>query len=139
MLQRIQTVWFLLAAIVTAGVFTFDIYQTTDATAGNVLIGDNFFGIILAVISIILDLYTIFLFKNRKRQMNFAWLSVLVALALLAWLYYSVGSFTAAHIGIQGHYWIGLFLPLISAVFLFMGWAGVRKDDKLVKSVDRLR
>lgn len=139
MLQRIQTVWFLIAAILTAGIFTFDIYQTSDTTVGNLAIGDNFIGIILVVLSIILDLYTIFLFKNRKRQMSFAWLGILVALVLLIGLYISASNFMAAHPGVSGHYWIGLFLPLISAVFLFMGLAGVRKDEKLVKSVDRLR
>ena len=40
---------------------------------------------------------------------------------------------------VTGSYWIGSVLPIISLVFLIMAIRGIRKDEKLVKSLDRLR
>ena len=139
MIQRIQTIWYLLAAVVTGLVFTFDIYQATGNVVSNLTIGNDVVAIIIAAVAILLDLYTLILFKNRKRQITFNYLSIIATLSLFAYLYVSIDWRKEAVNIVDGHYWIGLFLPLISFVFLVLGLLGVKKDEKLIKSLDRLR
>lgn len=140
MLQRIQTIWFLVATIVMGLTFLFDIYQQTGiANVANLTLGNDVIGILLVVISMAMSLYTIFLFKNRKRQITFSWFSIIVALVTFAYLYLACEQYTEKNGIMNGHYWIGLFMPLLSVVFLFMGMLGIKKDEKLIKSLDRLR
>ena len=142
MIQRIQTVWLFLAALVMACIFYFPVYQFKGApTQLPMTIGNDFVGIILASISIVLSLVTIFRFKNRKNQSGLTWLNILVTIGLQAWLFFKITNFQSdpAHSTLQGYYWIGTFLPLITIILLFMAKSGIRKDEKLVKSLDRLR
>jgi hypothetical protein len=142
MIQRIQTVWLFLAALVMACIFYFPVYQFKGTPAQlPMTIGNDFVGIILAGISIILSLVTIFRFKNRKNQSGLTWLNILVTIGLQAWLFFKITNFRSdpANSTLQGYYWIGTFLPLVTIILLFMAKSGIRKDEKLVKSLDRLR
>lgn len=139
MIQRIQTVWLLLAVLVMAGIFYFPIYKFPEGT--DLTIGNNYLAIALTGLSIILSLVAIFSFKNRKSQVSLCWVNILVCLALLAWLFYSVsaGQSLPAGTNTGGYYWVGAFLPLIAVILLFMARGAIRKDEKLIKSMDRLR
>ena len=139
MIQRIQSVWLLLAALVMASIFYFPTYSFSNGKT--IDIGDDFLAIILASISIILSLVTIFRFKNRKSQTGLTWLNILVCVALQAWLFVRINNETSKPelANVSGHYWIGLFVPLITILLLFFARGGIRKDEKLVKSLDRLR
>lgn len=141
MIQRIQSVWLLLAALVMAAVFYFPSYKFQGTSMLPLTIGNDFVGIILAAISIVLSLVTIFRFKNRKSQIGMTWLNLLVCIGLQAWLFVRINNFTsdATHANVSGYYWIGTFVPLVVIILLFMAKAGIRKDEKLVKSLDRLR
>ena len=141
MIQRIQSVWLLLAALVMAAIFYFPSYDFSGTSALPISIGNDFLGIILAAISIVLSLFTIFRYKKRKGQLGMIWLNILVCIGLQSWLFVRISNETAKPemANVSGHYWIGLFLPLITIVLLFMARGGIRKDEKLVKSLDRLR
>lgn len=141
MIQRIQSIWLLLAALVMATIFYFPTYTFSATSALPMTIGNDFLGIILAAVSILLSLVTIFRFKNRKSQLSMIWLNILVCIALQAWLFIRISNETGKPelANVPGHYWIGLFLPLITLLMLFLARGGVRKDEKLVKSLDRLR
>lgn len=141
MIQRIQSVWLLLAAIVMATIFYFPIYHTSATSALPPTIGNNPVAIVLAAISIILSLVAIFRFKNRKSQTTLTWLNILVCAGLQAWLFFSISRFRGLpeNAATPGYYWIGTFVPLVVLVLLFLAKAGIRKDEKLVKSLDRLR
>ena len=39
----------------------------------------------------------------------------------------------------EGSYWVGAVLPVLSIVFLVLAISGIRRDEKLVRSTDRLR
>lgn len=141
MIQRIQSVWLLLAALVMATIFYFPTYTFSGTSALPLTIGNDFLAIILAAVSILLSLVTIFRYKNRKSQLSFTWLNILVCIALQAWLFVRINNETGKPelANVSGHYWIGLFLPLITLLLLFFARGGIRKDEKLVKSLDRLR
>jgi len=94
----------------------------------------DFVGMILAALSIGLSLFTIFRFKNRKSQLSFIWLNLLVTLGLLAWILVRINNMVGS-----GGYRLGAFVPVAVIILLFMARSGIRKDEKLLKSLDRLR
>ena len=89
--------------------------------------------------SVLLALITIFFFKNRLTQIRLVAFNILVniLLVVLIFLFYTnkIESITE----IIPVYRIGVFLPLISLVFLVLANRFIRKDETLVKSADRLR
>jgi len=138
MIQRIQTLWLFLAALVMAGLFYFPIYKFTGLPVN---IGNNFLAISLTALSIVLSLVTIFYYKKRKNQIALTWLNILVCIGLLAWLFFSISKEKELpqHMNLDSYYWIGSFIPVIDIVLLFLAKGGIRRDEKLVKSLDRLR
>ena len=135
MIQRIQSVWLFLAAVVMASLFYLEIYKLP---AVSITLGNNYIGMILAGISILLSLITIFRFKNRRSQLSLIWLNLLANIGLLAWLFFSISKETEAA-GATGGYRLGAFTPVIVIILLFLARGGIRKDEKLLKSLDRLR
>ena len=141
MIQRIQSVWLLIAALVMALLFYFPTYKFSGTSAPPLSIGEDFLAIIMVALSIGLSLFTIFNFNKRKQQTGLTWLNILLCIGLQVWLVIRVNGKTseAAFVNLQGHYWIGLFIPLITIICLFLAKGGINKDEKLVKSLDRLR
>jgi len=138
MIQRQQTLWLLLTTM--AAIFSFmfpfvvgDEIQQNSSVRTVVDAGSTFFLLILTGGSLILSTVIIFLFKNRKQQMWLCVLGVLVS-GLLIFLYIMqmnklikpVPALTAV-------------LPVIMLIGYFMAFRGIRKDEKLVKSLDKLR
>jgi Na+/H+ antiporter NhaC len=90
--------------------------------------------ILIAVISLI----TIFIFKNRKIQSGFSlFLVVLAVVFIIASIHVSfkiVSKFDARIIpGVK------MILPIIILIFSILAYRGIKKDDRLIKSYDRLR
>lgn len=136
MLQRIQTIYLLLAALTSAGlIFVFSIGENPSGEAvfaQDILI---VFGLFLA--SAALSLVTIFLFKNRKLQFVLGRLNIILNLILLGlFVYWSLNISGESNISEKG---IGMLIPIISIVFLVLANKAIKKDEDLVKSVDRLR
>jgi hypothetical protein len=104
-------------------------FGSDSAGAGSVLI--------LIVTAVILagTLFNIFNYKDRKKQLLLTIGLIVLSLAniLLYWHYSGVPPFQ------EGNYGLGALLTLAIPVFLFMAARGIRKDEKLVKSADRLR
>ncbi|RYD97367.1 MAG: DUF4293 family protein [Sphingobacteriales bacterium] len=151
MIQRIQSVWLLLAAIVMSALFYTSVYKVLIPSAVDmpakmvydytsvVSIKNNFLALGLAAASTGLSLVTIFLFKNRKQQVNLTWLNILLCIALVFWLYMGLNNFWSNYPENGGNISIGLFLPVITVFLLLLALRGIRKDQKLIKSLDRLR
>jgi hypothetical protein len=146
MIQRKQTIWLLLAAILNAGLFFFDMYHFESMMNGvtvtqYVRVNDNFVSLLLAIVITALPFISIFMFGNRTRQKTFVLLSMAATIAFVAYMLMRVsnasGEGTSAPV--NGTYWIGAVLPVVAFVFLIMAFSGIRKDEKLVKSLDRLR
>jgi len=80
----------------------------------------------------------IFIFKNRKIQMKVVLiliiLSIVLIIALIHVSFRIISKFDATIIpGIK------MILPILILVFSILAYMGIRKDDRLVKSYDRLR
>lgn len=129
MLQRIQTVWIFLAIL--GAVFLFVTGQDIS------LFGSTPFITIICAVMILVEFFSILSYKNRKRQILLNTISIFInalLLGLLAyWLLSLSGGINFPEKGIEPLF------PLISMICLFIANIYIRKDDRLVKSVDRLR
>lgn len=145
MLQRIQTVYMTLAMLVM-GVLPFFFPLWTEmrgATAEAAKAHSHFFmesstysGLI--GLSASLALLAILFYNKRQHQFVINRLNIVLNLILLGlFAYRSLNlSGEAATVSEKG---IGMFLPIISIVFLVLANKAIKKDEDLVKSVDRLR
>tara|TARA_R110002050_G_scaffold1281_3_gene9263 strand:- start:85823 stop:86233 length:411 start_codon:yes stop_codon:yes gene_type:complete len=136
MIQRIQTLYLLVVVLLTA-VLPFWVNLWSDVSGeeifakNDILIsGAFYFSAVLAIIAILL-------FKKRQNQFVVNRLNMILNLFLLGFFVYRSlnlsGEITVSEKG------IGMLIPIFSIVFLVLANKAIRKDEDLVKSVDRLR
>lgn len=136
MIQRIQSLWLLLAAACAFATFKFSYYSGTKAT-DTILHELNATGSLLLMIVTIavggLAFFNIFMFKNRTLQLRLCVLGILLE-ALLIFLYYrEVKNFT------DGTMSLTAILHSIIVLAFVLAARGINKDAKLLKETDRLR
>jgi len=140
MIQRLQTIYLLLAVVVLAILFLADGAWTGIAAssyAWYVPLTMGLFGLAAAG-----GVTSIFLYKDRKRQRG---LVVLMQLVVLAGLLIKVvmnsmtGGFASVSADASFEYWVGFGAPVMSYLMFLMARRGIDKDIKLIKSMDRLR
>lgn len=136
MFQRIQTVYMLISAIVTGGLpFVFPLW--IDNQKNEVFFTSSIIYISLFVLSTVLAIYSIINFKKRQHQFVLNRLNMIFNFILLGFFVYcSLNLSGEALVSEKG---IGMFLPAISIVLLVLANKAIKKDEDLVKSVDRLR
>ena len=153
MIQRIQTLYLLLASLALFALFLFPIASVFDLDGmkkitvmgvyetvnGTVVQTDNFLLLTIAtVVLAFIPLVLIFLFKNRLKQRMFIYIDVVLVIAFSYWLASVVKN--ASQTALQlGDYGIGIGLSSLSILFLILAARGITRDEKLVKSADRLR
>jgi glucan phosphoethanolaminetransferase (alkaline phosphatase superfamily) len=155
MIQRIQSIYLLLAALCSGLLLAAPLYSIETATA----IYQLFLGglvqtnpketivtsqpamLAVGILLTLFPLVILFLYKKRQVQMR---LSASAMMANTAMLLLLVGIVNKSleyitEIHTKETYGGGLILPLLSIVFLFLANKAIRKDDKLIRSADRLR
>jgi hypothetical protein len=145
MIQRIQTLYLLLAAAATGGVFFLPFFS--GSISGTHVLADGVYNTqdhiaLMSVTTIVLldTVLTIFLFKNRKQQSLLTLFVALSNIALIAVMLGVLGNETSLSVALpQLSIGIGSILPLVSVVFALLARRGIVADDKLVRSADRLR
>lgn len=152
MIQRIQSVWLLLASItiscllflpmitVNSGstefqLFVGGIYQKTAGVATKI---ESFLPLMISTIAVaLLCLANIFNFKNRSNQRRLVIVSIVLIMGLSFWCSRYAQKIPG---GLEnGNYYIGMFLPVIAIIFCSLAIRGINNDEKLIKSADRLR
>ena len=136
MIQRIQSVWLLLAAGCAFLSIKLPYYSGTNAKAvasyelnGN----ENLLLLCTTVITGTLAFITIFLFKKRTLQLRLCVLGILLE-AIVIFLYYrEVTTFT------QGTYSLWAILHSLIVIFFMLAARAINKDEKLIKDSNRLR
>ncbi|WP_262248833.1 DUF4293 domain-containing protein [Parapedobacter soli] len=157
MIQRIQSVWLFLASATIFALFLFPYLQYADLDGiGRALkvtgayqglegqaVRTEFFVLqtIATVLLGLFPLYIIFKFRQRKQQLWLIALEIILLLLFGIWLYGSASAtLTAEGQALSArNMGVGLFLLPVSIIFLCMAIGGIRKDEKLIKSADRLR
>jgi len=137
MLQRIQTIYLLLALIST-GVLPFFIPLWTMTDGKEYVFMQNQLYVVLFGLSTTLSLVSIVSYKKRQNQFVMGRLNIILNLILLGlFVYRSLNlSGVIASVSEKG---IGMFLPIVAIVLLVLANKSIKKDEDLVKSVDRLR
>ena len=140
MIQRQQTLWLILATICAFLSFQFPFVTGKETVANSSALqesvidaGSNLFLLILTGASIALSLITIFQFKDRKLQIKLCIAGILVSVIIIV-LY--IVSYTNLVNPVPALWCILPFLVLFSYV---LAYRGVRHDERLVKSLDKLR
>lgn len=136
MIQRIQSLY-LVIAILLNGVLSF--YLPLWITSKNVEIYavSQPVAISLFLISVLISLITLFSFKKRKRQFVLGRINIILNFVLVGvFAYWTLSLPGEMDISEKG---IGMLLPIISIVFIALANKAIKKDEDLVKSVDRLR
>ncbi len=136
MIQRIQTVY-LFFVFVLSGIlpFVFRLWTFKDGKSFYFM-ENQVYSILLGLITS-LSLLSILFYKKRQHQFVINRLTIILNLILLGlFVYHSLNLSGEAVVSEKG---IGMFLPIISIVFLVLANKAIKKDEDLVKSVDRLR
>lgn len=144
MIQRIQSIFLLLSALAFGGLFAVPLASSAKIqesgyfSDGLLTILDTpiFYGIIS--LAILLSLLAIFLFKNRNLQRSISIFSGVVGIIFIivaTGLLYTQGTFETVNLQVG----LGVGLVVIGIVFDFIAARFIKKDEKLVKSMDRLR
>lgn len=129
MIQRIQSVTMFFAVL--SAVFLF-------LTSQDVVIVESVPVMLIAcIVLVLLGLLSIFSFKNRKRQLLLNNISIVINALLIGllgyWLLSLSGGISFPEKGVEPVF------PLLAIIFLLMSNLYIRRDERLVKSVDRLR
>ncbi len=136
MLQRVQSIWLLLAAVCAfiSLKATFYIGTNAELIPSYELKGtENVFTIALTVAVGIIALVAIFLYSNRSLQIKLCVLGILLEAALIGLYYYYIRSFSG------GTYAITALLHGAIVLFFFMAARGISRDNKIIRESNRLR
>ena len=139
MIQRIQTVWLFLAALFAVLTYKYPFYSGNVINKENaqqyekLVASSNFLVLIFTAGLVAGTVIMIFMYKNRKQQM---WLIAAAAgLSIINVVLY----FTELKKFVSGNMSLTAVFALAIPVFLLLAINGIYKDEKLVKSLDRLR
>ena len=136
MIQRIQSLWFLLASACAFLSLRMPFYvgTTKEGITSYQLTGMTSVYLMLLTIAIgTLAFVIIFLFKKRKRQVRYAVFGIMLELVLILLYYLQVRTFS------EGTYALASLLQGCVLFFLFMALRGIGRDINAIKDSDRLR
>jgi len=145
MIQRIQSIFLLVAVLLCLVLMYVPIYDFIPVNAASSPAGNHHFEIfnsaILALINGgvgVLSLLAIFMFKNRNLQIRVTNLALLIDCALIGLLFFTADSMSTTFQSTV-HYLYGSYLPIVTAICLFIAIRFIKRDEALVRSADRLR
>jgi len=154
MLQRIQTVFLLLSSFAIASLFFIPIVKLMGVGEAYCLDFNGIFNmlnaekveintitvlILLSIIQII-SLLSVIVYKNRVMQIRLIVFNILLLIGLIILAYFI--SFQASKdLGTKVLVYSSAvtYIPVVSIIFYLIAIRSIRKDEKLVKSYDRIR
>ena len=144
MLQRIQTVYLLIASLVSGGlIFFLSLWKNGENVSFFVIEAFKTENVLLIAMSMLffisafISICTLFLFRNRNLQLVFGRLNILINFILLGIVvYFSQNLSGETVVSEKG---IGLLIPIFNIVLVVLANNAIKRDEALVKSVDRLR
>lgn len=165
MIQRIQTIFLLIVAVSMISVTFSTIWEkvsieeqekasltalslihytidTQSKAPSYTVIAEKptYFIAIAAILSAVVALYSITQYKNRMTQLKLGFANIiLIAATLGTSIYYMYEAERLLALSIQGTYKIGIFLPAIAILANSMANRFIKRDEDLVRSVDRIR
>lgn len=137
MIQRIQTIYLILAFVVTGILpFLFPLWTMNDGK--EYFFMQNQVYVILLGLSTSLTVLSIVSYKKRQNQFVMGRLNMILNLILLGLFVYRSLNVSGETV-LVSEKGIGMFLPIVAIVLLVLANKAIKKDEDLVKSADRLR
>ena len=139
MIQRKQTLWLLIVVIAAFLTIKFPFYTGNIVEPSNLKsfqIVNARYNLAILIITItiaITSLIAIFLYSQRKKQMFYIALNILMSIATIVLYYSETKKF------VDGDFSIFALLSLFIPISLLFAFIGVFKDERLIKSLDRIR
>jgi uncharacterized membrane protein len=138
MIQRIQSIWLLLAAVFAFLTFKLPFYQGAILQATNnvkpeVDAQSTIWLTIVAALTGALAFINIFFFNNRKLQLRICVFGIILSVVLIALCFMEMTKFASGSLALS----CIIYFAIIA--FYILALNGIRKDEKLIKSMDRLR
>lgn len=158
MIQRIQSIYIVLAAM--AGALTFFFPFAHFYSDGAEIAEYAMFGVfniqsqlvemsgpypfpawIFGAQAVILPILALFLFRNRNTQIRLVKLGYLLNLGFIVYLFFAIDKIneTLYEGALSIVYHVGFFMPVAAILFYFLALRGIKKDEALIKSLDRIR
>jgi drug/metabolite transporter (DMT)-like permease len=136
MIQRIQTLWLLLASICAFASVKLPFYFGSLEVPGPTITitpYDNFMLLVFVIATALMGLVTIFLFSNRSLQIKMCIVGLVLSLANLMHYFLFMKNFKTGGLSLYS------ILSFLVPVFFIFAIRSIYKDQKLLKSLDRLR
>lgn len=155
MIQRIQSIYLFLASLAIFALYlfpflhnvyvgpipmSFSVIGSYIDVAGTQIMKDHFVALsaVTAVIGLI-PLVIIFLFRNRKQQIALCWSTILVIVGYSFWMTQTAKGVIGESALKVSNFGIGVLLCPIAIVLMIAAAKAIQRDEKLIKSADRLR
>jgi D-alanyl-lipoteichoic acid acyltransferase DltB (MBOAT superfamily) len=147
MIQRIQTVYILLSAILIGLLFSLPFAEIVfnnqlylfdiRGIVKNDTIQENGLPIALFItLILLLHVFTVFIYKKRRLQIRILIFSILLMLGLFGLFYFfAYNSFDDAQVSFK----IAVAFPLIAIILDYLAIRNIGKDEALIRSIDRIR
>lgn len=147
MIQRIQTVYIFIAAVITALLLGLDyaelavngdlyVFNANGIIHGEQVIFNGLPVMIFIVLIVLLHIAVIFMYKNRIMQIRILAFTIILLLGLLGLLFYFLHS---GFENVEAAYKYPMTFPLIAAIVDYLAIRAIGKDEALVRSLDRIR
>jgi hypothetical protein len=152
MIQRVQSIWLLLTSLTLFlllllpivnkhwngneyALLVTGLYVKTKDVSSRI---NNFLPLFVTTIVIsFISLINIFNFKNRKSQKTVAIVVIVLIAGLSFWVSQVAREIPGGTAGAT--FGIGAFLPILAIIWCFLAIRGIKKDEQLLRSADRLR
>lgn len=156
MIQRIQTLFLLVVALFGALMFFFPlasflsemyyfklfVYEFRNMTPGTEIEFGLMTVLPLLIISsavVGLSIFAIFSYKNRILQVRLVRFTMLLSMLLIVGIFFLYPNIIAKTTEYASEFEMGAYIPIINLLFLFLANRYILKDERLVRSMDRLR
>ncbi|MCC8146240.1 MAG: DUF4293 domain-containing protein [Bacteroidales bacterium] len=137
MIQRIQTIWLLLIAVLSVLLIFLPTAEKLNFESVSAFPFDLVFAAENGLVAL-LSVITIFLYKNRDLQTKMCYLILVLLVAVIATIAYDIWE-PIRDTMTTVEYKIPISFPLIAIIFDLLAIRSIKKDEKLVRSLDRLR
>ncbi|MCD4832503.1 MAG: DUF4293 domain-containing protein [Bacteroidales bacterium] len=152
MIQRIQSIYLLVATFLLGSIFFYPVAELLGADGQlfifrfNGLTIENEDGlylltiprIILLVIIVLISFISVFLFKKRILQMRLNSFNIILMIGYLGLNYYYIQNFSKQLSGVVS-YEITAIFPFVAAILTYLAIRAIGKDEALIRSMDRIR
>jgi peptidoglycan/LPS O-acetylase OafA/YrhL len=147
MIQRIQSIYLLVASACSFALFGFPFASVDKKVADSALfsndtvynLSDNTALLAIYVLTGVVAFAAIFLFSNRNRQKTVAGVAAVFNLIGIAFAVIVLMQDSVMDSAAVPNYGIGLYTPILGLILILLAVRAIAKDEKMVRSMDRLR